>query len=270
MADDNNDVRSQLPSSGGSPSASGSNAPERPGMASGSTGGLSETASAMKASAIDSVKQNSSRIAGEAKQYAGDMANRAKDKGRSVFSEKKDSAIGQMDTVAQALRTTAQQIQEGGQPQVARYIGMAADQVESIGGRLREKDLDTLIDDAQNMARRSPGVFLAGTVVAGFLIARFLKSSADRRRESGMMDDASTTGSYDLPVAYTPSSGAGSPVGEDIANNPVGNDTNSLTSAYPAAGATGSIETGAAGGKTTTTPSASGRSNLGDNFYGNR
>jgi hypothetical protein len=129
----------------------------------------------------DSFKGSTADMASTAKQYAGDMASRAKEKGRTMFEQQKDSALGQVGSVADAIRNTANNLQGEGQDQTARYVQMIADQLESLGGRLREKDLDTLVRDAEGFARRSPGTFLAGSVVAGFLLARFLKSSSDRQ-----------------------------------------------------------------------------------------
>lgn len=55
---------------------------------------------------------------------------------------------------------------------------MAAERLESFGRQLREKDLNGLIAQAQDMARRSPAAFFGGSMLAGFLPARFMKSSA--------------------------------------------------------------------------------------------
>jgi len=137
-------------------------------------------------STTDRMKESTSGMAQTAKQYAGDIASRAKDKSRTLFDQQKESAVGQVGSVASAIRNTASNLQGEGQDQTARYVNMIADQLESIGGRLREKDLDTLLQDAQNYARRSPGVFLAGSVVAGFLLARFLKSSSSERQYDRM------------------------------------------------------------------------------------
>lgn len=113
-----------------------------------------------------------------ARQYAGDMASMAKEKSRSLFEQQKENALGQVGSVAHAIRNTASNLQGEGQDQTAHYVQMIADQLESFGGRLRNKDLDTLLSDAQDLARRSPATFIIGSVAAGFLLARFLKSSA--------------------------------------------------------------------------------------------
>jgi len=130
----------------------------------------------------EKMKESTARMADSARQYAGDMASRAKEKGRSMFENQKESALGQVSSVAGAIRTTAHNLEGEGQGQTAHYVQMIADQLESIGGRLREKDLDSLVRDAEGLARRSPGTFLVGSVVAGFLLARFLKSSSENQQ----------------------------------------------------------------------------------------
>jgi hypothetical protein len=198
MADQNDDWKSATPPVG---MQAGSNDGLRSNTGNGSTSSAAGSSGGMgadmtggsgmsgKAFTADSVRESGARIASEARQYAGDMAIRAKEKGRSMFEQQKDSAAEQVSSVAHAFRSTADHLQGDGQAQVARYVGLVADQMESFGGRLREKDLDSLIHDAQNLARRSPGAVFAGTVVAGFLLARFLKSSSDRRSGSMGMPD---------------------------------------------------------------------------------
>jgi hypothetical protein len=162
----------------------------------GNTGGMGSGSSAAgsgggsgKSFSATNLKESGARISAEAKQYAGDMANRVKESGRSMFEQQKETAVGQVENVANAIRTTATHLQEEGQDQVARYIGVVADQLESFSGRLREKNLDSIISDTQNLARRSPGTFFVGTVVTGFLLARFLKSSSERRNARMEMSD---------------------------------------------------------------------------------
>ena len=173
---------SSTPSAVGADLTGAGNMGGRTGIGTGTTG----TASGQT---TDRMKESAAGMAQTAKQYAGDMASRAKDKGRTLFDQQKESAVGQVGSVASAIRNTASNLQGEGQEQTARYVTMIADQLESLGGRLREKDLDSLLSDAQNYARRSPGVFLAGSVIAGFLLARFLKSSSERQYDRmGMAD----------------------------------------------------------------------------------
>lgn len=284
MADQNTDPTNRPPLPSGMQTAGEqiySRDPAQPMQASdtwSAAGGSTGSGTGTQSSTIASVKESGGRIAGEARQYAGDMANRAKDKGRSLFEQQKESAVGQLGGVAHALRSTADQMQGDGQPQVARYIGMAADQLETLGDRLRNKDLDTLINDTQNLARRSPGAFLAGTVAVGFLLARFMKSSSERRRESTQLTDEGMY-SASLPAAGTYGT---TPVPHDSADTVLaaGSDASMdtpLTGAYdsPAGagtvpGATNALDPRAGSAAGDGTPSSPKRSNLGDSFYGNR
>lgn len=174
------------------------------------TGSDALRSGATSGSTRDRLRESTAGMASTARNYAGDVASRAKDKSRSMFEQQKESALGQVGSVAQAIRSTASNLQGEGQDQTARYVQMIADQLESIGGRLRDKDLDTLVQDAQNLARRSPGTFIAGSVVAGFLLARFFKSSSERQAGyRGYADDqqrvisAGEAGAYSGATAPT-------------------------------------------------------------------
>lgn len=187
-------------------------------------GSAAQGAGTSSGSTRDRLRESTADMASTAKNYAGDMASRAKDKGRTMFEQQKESALGQVGSIAQAIRSTATNLQGEGQDQTAHYVQMIADQLESIGGRLRDKDLDTLVQDAQNLARRSPGTFIAGSVVAGFLLARFFKSSSDRQAgyrgygdeqqrvasagEAGPYAGTATSASRNVGADGTPGTGA--------------------------------------------------------------
>lgn len=166
--------------------------------------GYGNTASGMSgtmASATDKVKESSTRIAEQARQYAGDMASQLKESSRTMFDQRKETAVGQVDNVANVIRSTASQLHGQGQDQVAQYVEMLADQLETLSTRLREKDLDTLIDDVQSVARRAPGTFFIGAVAAGFLLARFIKSSSERYQQQQL---ELTEGNWRTSTSYPP------------------------------------------------------------------
>jgi hypothetical protein len=84
-----------------------------------------------------------------------------------------------MQGFARAFTTAAQELQ-GQSPQVARYVRDAAGHVETLSQNLRGKSVNDLIREASRLARSQPAVFLAGAVASGFMLSRFLKSSASR------------------------------------------------------------------------------------------
>jgi hypothetical protein len=68
---------------------------------------------------------------------------------------------------------------------VAQYADKMADQVERFSNQLRDKDVEQFISDAQDLARRQPGIFIGGAFALGVFLARFIKSSS-RRNEPSM------------------------------------------------------------------------------------
>jgi hypothetical protein len=154
----------------------------------------------------------------DAKERAAQMATQAKEQGKAFAARQKDAAAAQVDSVASAVRDTAQRMENGQSGQVGRYVGMAADRLESFGRQLREKDIDTLIEDAQGFARRSPMAFFGGSVVAGFLLARFLRSSAGRE-ERGTGPAMQTSSGARQHESALPSSPAGTQAARDASES---------------------------------------------------
>jgi len=107
----------------------------------------------------------------------------AVDQGRGMLARQKESAADRMEQVANAVRSGGREL-PGGDGETGRYVEMAADRLESFGRQLREKDINGLIADMQDMARRSPAAFFGGSVLAGFMLARFMKSSSSPADDS--------------------------------------------------------------------------------------
>lgn len=116
----------------------------------------------------------------EMKQSASErMAQEARDTGKSLLDNQKRAAADSLDGWADALRKTAEQLQRD-DSYVATFAQRAAEGISSFSGSLRQRDVNTLFEEAQNFARRRPAVFLGGALATGFLLARFLKSSGQR------------------------------------------------------------------------------------------
>jgi hypothetical protein len=84
-------------------------------------------------------------------------------------------------SVAEALHQAADQLNERNEDVVARYTDSAAQRIEQFADSLRNRDLDDLVGQAEQFARRQPEIFLGGAVVVGFAIARFLRTSGSRQ-----------------------------------------------------------------------------------------
>ena len=67
---------------------------------------------------------------------------------------------------------------------IGSYTNRAADQIDAISKYVRITSFQTMLGDAGQFARRRPEVFLGGTLLAGLLVARFLKASTPRNTQA--------------------------------------------------------------------------------------
>ena len=107
------------------------------------------------------------------------FAERLKEDGRRTLEQRKRSAAERVDGIAQALERSGAQFSDS-EPTLADLTSRLAGTVGNLATRLREGSIDELVDDTRALARRNPGLFIAGGLVAGFLLARFVKASSRR------------------------------------------------------------------------------------------
>lgn len=114
----------------------------------------------------------------QARHEAHQLMGEAKERAKTALRDQKGVIAEQVDGMAHALRMTAHQLDEQNKGTIARYADWAADGLDSLSSSLRERDLDSLIGQVSEFARRRPVAIVGGAAVAGFLLSRFLKSSA--------------------------------------------------------------------------------------------
>jgi ElaB/YqjD/DUF883 family membrane-anchored ribosome-binding protein len=105
------------------------------------------------------------------------VLNLVRDSATSQLSSQKERATEGLGSLARAVRQSTQSLRDNQQDTVAQYVEQAADRIEEFSSRLRERDLNDLLRDADQFARRQPAVFIGAAFVVGVLAARFLKSS---------------------------------------------------------------------------------------------
>ncbi|HEY8697050.1 MAG TPA: hypothetical protein VIM02_05490 [Rhizomicrobium sp.] len=100
-----------------------------------------------------------------------------KDDALELAEEQKSRGADRIQTLAKAVHGAAEEI--GKQvPQAAGYIHTGAEQLERASRALRENSVDDLLRMTQRLAREQPLAFIGGSVAAGFVLARFLRSSS--------------------------------------------------------------------------------------------
>ncbi|AWJ91356.1 hypothetical protein Sp245p_16040 (plasmid) [Azospirillum baldaniorum] len=121
------------------------------------------------------------RMAGEAADAGRDTLGAAQGRIRSLLETQTDRAADQLGSVANALHKAAEQLNEENNGTAAHYAGQAADRVERVADMLRNSTVDDMVGQVERFARRQPEVFVGAAFAVGFLFARFVKSSGERR-----------------------------------------------------------------------------------------
>jgi hypothetical protein len=121
----------------------------------------------------------------ELKRHAQGVVDDAKQRAQAVAGEQKNLAAERLTGFASALRHASSDLDQQGQSVVSGFVRQAADGLEHVSGAMQRNDVDDLVGSIEDFARRQPAVFIGSAVLAGFGIARFMKSSSERRRERG-------------------------------------------------------------------------------------
>jgi hypothetical protein len=158
-------------------------------------GGVRQSASEMK--------EQTASVAESAK----NMASQAGDKLLSTMEQQKAAGADFVSGMAGAMRRVANEF--GDVPQAAQYIRLAADQIDTVSDAFRRRDLNELIADVQDFARRQPTAFMGAAVLAGFAVMRFLKTSTAGSAATSSMGHQSYSGQGYGVASNWPSRGTG-------------------------------------------------------------
>lgn len=127
-----------------------------------------ETQSASEAlhDARDDVARRAGAYAAEAQQA---VAERAEATQRDIGSSL--SAFGG------ALRAASDHLANSDQSAASKFMQDAASGLERLSSSLKEKPFGQVLEDVQAFGRQNPGMLLAGSVLAGLALGRFIKAS---------------------------------------------------------------------------------------------
>lgn len=173
-------------------------------------------------------KQKARETAEQAKEQTRQVAEQAKGEARSMAETRKRQVSSEINSIAQAFRSSGQQLRMQDEEPVARYATQIADKLDNAASYIQDRSVDDIVTDAEDFARRKPEVFLGGAFGLGLLVSRFFKSSErnlyeGQYRESGYYrsgdyrsgdyrgsDYYERTGSASAPSSYsTTGSGRG-------------------------------------------------------------
>ena len=117
-----------------------------------------------------------SGLANDLRNQAGEITEQAKVKAKEAAHSGQTMAADQLHHLAEGVRRSVDNFDEE-QAWIKQGLSTAAESLDRFSATLRERDLEDLMHDAEDTARRHPVVFATACAVAGFALVRFLKSS---------------------------------------------------------------------------------------------
>ena len=168
----------------------------------GQTGNLKETVREKGTEAMDALKSK-----------AQDAASGAKDYGRTMVQEQKETLAHKVKEYANAARAASDKLGEESDI-LSRPAQRAANQLDRVADYLQNKEPADLFDDLEALARRRPEIVFGGMFVAGLAAARFFKASSRSSRElyrGSYSGSPSSMGAPSGEIMRTPSTASVSP-----------------------------------------------------------
>jgi hypothetical protein len=139
------------------------------------------------------------------KDTAGDVVQRATDTAGQAVGTTVESGLDRaadfLDGFAGAVRRAGEEMREE-EPSAAGLVETAAGRMERASSFLRENDIQSIVGEVEDFARRQPVLFLGGALALGAFAARFLKASPAARSGSPSWryrQDAARYGSATYP-----------------------------------------------------------------------
>jgi|SRR5215211_3317748 len=150
-------------------------------------------------------QEQGSGVVAQAQQQVQEKAQVVKsqvgDQLRSQVDQRSTQVGDQADSVGHALRQSGEQLRGEGKDTPAKLMDSAAEQIDRLGGYLRDADADRMLRDVESWARSRPWAAATIGAAIGFLGSRFLKASSGRRYDSETYTDGR---GWQQPAGLTP------------------------------------------------------------------
>lgn len=132
--------------------------------------------------ALNNAKDKMTTSVEDAKSKVSEATTKVMDAVGERADAAKETVADQGERIAQTLRKSASGHTAGSLQD--RVVDIVATGVSDLSEGIRSRSFASVWADVTGLARRNPGVFVAGAALAGFALARFARSSqsADRER----------------------------------------------------------------------------------------
>ncbi|WP_330350872.1 hypothetical protein [Streptomyces sp. NBC_00582] len=151
--------------------------------ASATAGQARQAAGRIGETAVDQAKA----VAGEARQQVGAVAGDLRSRAMNEAEQQSRRAAGSLHQWADDLAGLAENAKSDSPAR--NLAAQAADGGHRAADYLEEQGVEGVLTDMQDFARRRPGMFLGGALLAGLVVGRFVKAAAQTDGASGAQGD---------------------------------------------------------------------------------
>lgn len=131
------------------------------------------------ASAKNAATEAKERVRAEGERVVGAARREA----QSFAKARRDFAGDYLRDVSDALESATATLDERGRTSTAHYVGIAADQVQTMSDRVHRQDVQKVVHEIENFARTRPALFFGGAFLLGFAATRIV---TDRPEPAGV------------------------------------------------------------------------------------
>lgn len=149
------------------------NSQSTPDLARNEAAEVARTAAASGGDVAETVGDQAKRVTAETGRQARDLLEEGKGQVNEQARDAQHKAATGLHTLADQLHRMSQSADGGVAPEMAQQ---AADRTRTVASWLERHEPGDLVTQVRTFARRKPGVFLAGAVVAGVLAGRLTRS----------------------------------------------------------------------------------------------
>ncbi len=166
------------------------------------SGSQSRAGASSSQDAVRQEKQATEGLVADARNAASEAGSEAKKMASGKADELQGAAASHLRTFADAVRSAGDELADKEPGPVSDLVRQAAEGLERFSGALENKSSSDMIGGVREFGRQNPVGFLAGSMLAGFALARFASSStshshgssSEYRRTGGSSDHYRTGG----------------------------------------------------------------------------
>lgn len=141
------------------------------------SGGRSDRSKHPPGEVTHALRENLGELREQASEQATALAQGLRARGQNLVEEQKIRAAAEISNLGAAIRRAADKLHDQKSERLASYVDTAADSLDGVAQYVQEHDLNDLVREMEQFARRRPALIVGGVFLAGLAVGRFVKAA---------------------------------------------------------------------------------------------